>query len=69
MNDLMTEVAVAESKGLLRYIDSIIYSAERNLAFDNLDELPRTIDTIRRLLNVIDDKVGILRNTDDDELY
>lgn len=68
MNDLMTEVAVAESKGLLRKIDSIIYSAERNLAFDNLDELPRTIDTIRRLLNVIDDKVGILRNTDD-ELY
>lgn len=68
MNDLMTEVAVAESKGLLREIDSIIYSAERNLAFDNLDELPRTIDTIRRLLNVIDDKVGILRNTDD-ELY
>ena len=69
MNDLMTEVAVAESKGLLRKIDSIIYSAERNLAFDNLDELPRTIDTIRRLLNVIDDKVGILRNTNDDELY
>lgn len=68
MNDLMTEVAVAESKGLLREIDSIIYSAERNLAFDNLDELPRIIDTIRRLLNVIDDKVGILRNTDD-ELY
>lgn len=68
MNDLMAEVAVAESKGLLRKIDSIIYSAERNLAFDNLDELPRTIDTIRRLLNVIDDKVGILRNTDD-ELY
>lgn len=69
MNDLMAEVAVAESKGLLRKIDSIIYSAERNLAFDNLDELPRTIDTIRRLLNVIDDKVGILRNTEDDELY
>lgn len=69
MNDLMKEVAVAESKGLLRKIDSIIYSAEHNLAFDNLNELPRTIDTIRRLLNVIDDKVGILRNTEDDELH
>ena len=69
MNDLVREVAVAETKGLLKKIDSIIVDSEYNLGFDNLDNLPMTIDRVRRMLDVIENKVGMFRSTENDELY
>lgn len=69
MNDLVREVAVAETKGLLKKIDSIIVDSEYNLGFDNLDNLPTTIDRVRRMLDVIENKVGMFRSTENDELY
>lgn len=69
MNDLVREIAVAETKGLLKKIDSIIVESEYNLGFDNLDNLPTTIDRVRRMLDVIENKVGMFRSTENDELY
>lgn len=69
MNDLVREIAVAETKGLLKKIDSIIVESEYNLGFDNLDNLPTTTDRVRRMLDVIENKVGMFRSTENDELY
>lgn len=69
MINFVKEVAVAETKGLLGKVESMIRDANYNLAFDNLDTLPQTINSVRRLLDIIDNKVGSFVTTENDELY
>lgn len=69
MNNFVKEVAVAETKGLLGKVESMIRDANYNLGFDNLDKLPQTINCVRRLLDVIDNKAGSFATTENDELY
>lgn len=69
MTNFVKEVAVAETKGLLGKVESMICYANCNLAFDNLDKLPQTINSVRRLLDIIDNKAGSFVTTENDELY
>lgn len=69
MNNFVKEVAVAETKGLLGKVESMIRDANYNLAFDNLDKLPQTINCVRRLLDIIDNKAGLFVTTENDGLH
>lgn len=71
MDNFEAKIVVSEIKGLLRTLERDVKNAEFQLAFDNLNELPKELEQIRKLIDVIEGKV-ILNcgtQTDTDELY
>ena len=70
--DFETRVAVMELKGILKELQRISIRAEMNLAWDNVQELPKELADMEKLIKHIDDKIkelGAKNKVDEDELY
>lgn len=71
MNNFETKIVVSETKGLLRTLENDIKGVRYDLAFDNLNELPEKLQDLRKLIDVIEEKVtkNCDTETETDELY
>ena len=70
--DFETRVAVMELKGILKELQRISIRAEMNLAWDNVQELPKELADMKELIHHIDSKIKELETKnkiDEDELY
>lgn len=71
MNNFETKIVVSETKGLLRTLENDIKGVRYDLAFDNLNELPEKLQDLRKLIDVIEEKItkNCDTETETDELY
>ena len=71
MYDFETKIVISETKGLLRTLENDIKGIRYQLSFDNLNELPGSLQDLRKLIDVIEEKVtkNCDTETETDELY
>ena len=71
MYDFKTKVLVSETKGLLGTLENDIKDIRYQLSFDNLNKLPESLQDLRKLIDVIEEKVtkNCDTETETDELY
>ena len=71
MYDFETKIVISETKGLLRTLENDIKDISYQLSFDNLNQLPESLQDLRKLIDVIEEKVtkNCDTETETDELY
>ena len=60
-------VLLAETKGLLRELETMVRHTKMNLAFDNISNINDELDQMRKLMNIIEDKIKIETKVEDDD--